>query len=131
MGAIRLPVMFRYVRLRHLAAWSHEAGASYTTLRDCCYMLDIRPQAARDFARLLRVALWSPTIWRPDALLFVSDPRTLRRLTRAAGLTTLYRAPNIVDEYLNRQQLVPRDSVALVNLRSKLHSVRPLATHDQ
>ena len=103
-----------------LKAWAHEAGASYTTLRECCYMMQLQPLASRDFARLLRVALWSPTEWRPDAFLVVSDSRTLRRLESWSGLAPRLEAPCIVTEYLDRQRLIPHGNPALAQLRWQL-----------
>jgi FixJ family two-component response regulator len=94
--------------LKTLQEWARFTGLSYTSLREACRVLRIRPHDARDFARMLRVVVRgrlhaSP----PEALLDVREERTLRLLLARAGLD--YSPDRVclsIDAFLDRQRFV-------------------------
>jgi len=59
--------------------------------------------------------------WQPEIHLDISDVRTLRRLERRAGLAGLTGgAGPTIEQFLQRQRLIPLNSSALIALRSLL-----------
>ena len=70
-----------------LEDWADCAGVSYSSLRESCRLLDIRPHAARDLVRVLRAVIRSHHHdCPPSVLLDVSDIRTLDNLLTRAGI---------------------------------------------
>jgi DNA-binding response OmpR family regulator len=91
---------------RTLQHWAHEAGLSYTSLRDLCDILAIKPHDARDFARVLRAVVQGQRQrCAPSFLLDVADSRTLRRLFQRAGVDPSLAAP-WVEDFCDRQRFI-------------------------
>lgn len=73
--------------LKTLEDWANYAGVSYSTLTESCRLLGIGPHEARDLMRVLRAAVKAADLnWPLEALLDVSDRRTLNGLTERAGI---------------------------------------------
>ena len=73
--------------VKTLTQWALSAGVSYTSLRESCRLVGIRPHDARDFTRVLRAVINSQgQQCDPEVLLDVSDSRTLATLFERAGL---------------------------------------------
>jgi len=109
--------------LKTIADWAMFVGVSYSSLCESCRLLSIRPHDARDFARILRVVIQSrANECQPEALLDVSDRRTLNRLIARAGIRL--DEPNrfaSIDEFLRRQQFVDANNQGLTALRKMLN----------
>ena len=109
--------------LKTIADWAMFVGVSYSSLCESCRLLSIRPHDARDFARILRVVIQSRlNDCQPEALLDVSDRRTLNRLVSRAGirLDDRHRFTSI-DDFLRRQQFVDPNNQGLTALRRMLN----------
>jgi hypothetical protein len=72
--------------VRTVRAWAALVNMSVSSLRELCSVVGVQAKNALDFSRVLRVVMKSPTRWRPEFYLDVSDRRTLRRLTHRSGL---------------------------------------------
>jgi hypothetical protein len=109
--------------LKTLEAWAGWVGVSYSSLRESCSLLGIRPHDARDLARMLRAVMRSALDdCPPSALLDVSDSRTLNHLLQRAGVVGA-RGPEIsVEQFLGAQQFVPTGNAGLRVLRTLLAS---------
>lgn len=71
-----------------LSDWARHVGASAGSLSETCYLVGIRPKDARDLLRLLRAVIRSRVHGcEPEALLNVSDRRTLKMLFERGSLT--------------------------------------------
>jgi DNA-binding response OmpR family regulator len=100
--------------------WARSVGVSRTTLCENCRLLGLRPHDARDFVRMLRAVMQSQANGcPPEAVLDVSDRRTLDHLRQKAGLD---RAGGTVqvEEFLRTQRFVPYDHPGLRTLRTLL-----------
>ena len=107
--------------LKTLRHWATFVGVSYSSLCETCRLLDIRPQAARDFSRMLKALIESERHGcPPEALLDVSDRRTIATMFERAGLARGSSSRVSLDEFLRRQQFVPAGNEALVALRTLL-----------
>jgi hypothetical protein len=98
-----------------LVGWSRLIGVSYSSLCETCRILDIRPHDARDFARVLRVVIQGARHrCAPEALLDVSDRRTLSTMLERAGASNLmeFRSYSVA-AFLARQTFVPHGSEGL------------------
>jgi hypothetical protein len=115
--------------LKTLEAWAGWVGVSYSSLRESCSLLGIRPQDARDLARMLRAVMRSALDdCPPSALLDVSDSRTLNSLLARAGVGPKARGSEIsVEQFLGAQQFVPAGNAGLRVLRALLTSEGVLA----
>jgi CheY-like chemotaxis protein len=111
--------------LKTLAEWARFTGVSYSSLRESCRMLGIRPRDARDLARVLR-ALVRSTHGAEDvpALLDARDERTLTALLRRASLGSRWGAAASVSDFLESQAFVDRDNCGLVALTRLMRNVR-------
>jgi ActR/RegA family two-component response regulator len=99
------------VDLKTLATWARHVAVSYASLCESCRLVGVRPHDARDFCRLLRAVIRArATGCRPETLLDVSDRRTLRILIDRSGVDWDLG----VEEFLNRQRFVDRDSSAFL-----------------
>lgn len=109
--------------IKTLAEWARQVGVSYSSLCESCRLLGIQPHDARDFARMLRVQVQSGRHrCQPEALLDVSDRRTLNRLLERAGFERdPIRWLDSIDEFLQRQQFVVSSNQGLLALRRLLH----------
>ena len=107
-----------------LEAWAGCVGVSYSSLRESCSLLGIRPHDARDLTRMLRVVMRSTLDeCPPSALLDVSDSRTLRSLLERSGVAAAaYPVEVSVEEFLSRQRFVPTSNAGLRALRTLLTS---------
>ena len=98
---------------RTLEDWAHLVGISYSTLTESCRLVRLQPQAARDFARALRIFVRS-RLEQCDAevLLDVSDRRTLKIFLSRAGLAA-GPPPATIDEFIERQRFITADNPAV------------------
>jgi len=111
--------------IRTLQQWAVCAGVSYTSLRESCRLVGIRPHDARDFTRVLRAVSKSHGLHcDPEVLLDVSDSRTLAILLGRAGLPPRPRAgPVAVEQFLSGQRFVPHEHAGLAFLRQRLATI--------
>ena len=102
--------------LKTIEQWAVCAGVSYTTLRETCRLVRMRPYDARDLVRVLRAVIWAPREGcAPDMLLDVGEQRTLRNLLKRAGLEPATIVS--LDTFFERQRFVPSDNRAVRLLR--------------
>lgn len=100
--------------------WADLLRATPSTLRRWCERVGVTAKSSLDFARLLRATIRAQQSGVTcDMWLDTLDPRTLRRLARAAGWTEA--AHSSVDDFLARQSLVG-SSLLLVQLRRNLQA---------
>jgi len=103
--------------VKTLRAWAACAGVSYSSLRECCDLVGIRPHDARDLTRMLRAVIQSLRQGcAPDVLLDVSDRRTSESLFERAGLAIDSRSgphPVSVEQFFARQGFVVRQNAGL------------------
>jgi hypothetical protein len=116
--------------LKTLEAWAECVGVSYTSLRESCSLLDIRPHDARDLTRMLRAVMRSTLDdCPPSALLDISDRRTLKSLLERSGVAARTRPSEIsVDQFLSAQRFVPTANAGLRALRKMLASAGGVAS---
>jgi hypothetical protein len=95
-----------------LADWARLAGVSRSTLCETCCILDIRPHDSRDFARVLRTLIQGARQHcPPEALLDISDRRTLSTIRERAGMKTIVELRTCgVGSFLRSQTFVPSAS---------------------
>lgn len=105
---------------RTISAWARTLGVSRTGLCECCRLVHVVPREARDFARLMRTVYQSGQQWQPEALLDLSDARTLKKLLMRAGLSDAEICAPTVREFLHRQLLIPQNNAGLTALRTLL-----------
>jgi hypothetical protein len=111
--------------LKTIADWATFVGVSYSSLCESCRLLGIRPHDARDFMRMLRALIQSrATGCQPEALLDVSDRRTLNRLISRAGFGGRVSVSSI-DDYLRGQRFVDGRNEGLAALRRLLNGRMP------
>jgi ActR/RegA family two-component response regulator len=105
-----------------LEDWADCAGVSYSSLRESCRLLDIRPHAARDLVRVLRAVIRSHHHGcPPSVLLDVSDIRTLDSLLTRAGIRSEAQiGPVAVERLLDAQRLVDNENEGVRILRRLL-----------
>ena len=108
--------------LKTLEAWAECVGVSYSSLRESCSLLGIRPHDARDLARMLRAVMRSTLDdCPPSALLDVSDSRTLRALLERSGVTSSGCSGELsIEQFLDGQRFVPAGNAGLRSLRQML-----------
>lgn len=108
--------------LKTLEQWAVCAGVSYSSLRESCRLVGMRPYDARDLVRVLRaVILGARTGCPPAVLLDVSDRRTLGSLLERSGLESASDAHTMpVDQFFRYQRFVCSDNAALHVLRGML-----------
>jgi hypothetical protein len=108
--------------LKTLEAWAECVGVSYSSLRESCSLLGIRPHDARDLTRMLRAVMRSTLDdCPPSALLDVSDSRTLRILLERSGVAGGACPVEIsVEQFLSRQRFVPTGNAGVRVLRKLL-----------
>ncbi len=107
---------------RTIGQWAKAVGVSYSSLCETCRLLRIRPHDARDLARLLRaVHLGTREQCPPDALLDISDRRTLALLLRRAGLASLSELQQCsLHDLLAKQLFVSASNDGLSALRARI-----------
>jgi ActR/RegA family two-component response regulator len=105
--------------LKTLSDWARCVGVSYSTLRETCSLLGMRPHDARDLTRLLRAIVQASMYQcRPEVLLDVSDRRTLANLMQRAGTTAVSpKTPVSLEQFFESQVFVEGDSEAIRLLR--------------
>jgi FixJ family two-component response regulator len=108
--------------LKTLGCWARLVGVSYTGLRECCRLLDIRPYDARDLARTLRALIQAEDgRFHPQLLLDVSDARTLKGLIERAGRGFVpWKHPAAIDHFLLHQRFVQLVNPGFAALRKRL-----------
>jgi DNA-binding response OmpR family regulator len=111
-----------------LSAWARCAGLSYTSLREACYLLGIRPQDARDFTRALRVVVrFSQRPGKLTTLLDASDRRGLKLFCQRVGLPTGASSQmTTLETFLRTQTLIPLENEGLIEVRDSLAARAPL-----
>jgi len=102
--------------------WAASVGASNTTIGDCCRLLGMHQRDARDLTRLLRALIQANAQdCPPEALLLVSDSRTLDALFERGGLRMGAAAGSVpLDRFLETQRFVSADNPGLKALRRLL-----------
>jgi CheY-like chemotaxis protein len=105
-----------------LEHWANCAGVSYSSLRESCRILDIRPHAARDLVRVLRAVIKSHHHGcPPSVLLDVGDIRTLESLLTRAGIRDeAQTGPVSIERLLDSQRLVDHENEGVRILRRLL-----------
>lgn len=101
---------------RTIADWAGVAHQSYSGLCESCRLVRVQPKDARDFTRLLRVALQAPrSVDGLGALLNVSDRRTRDSLLTRGGFGRDWpsTSPPTLDAYLTAQRFVPAGNCGL------------------
>jgi hypothetical protein len=108
--------------LKTLEDWAAFVGLSYTSLREICHVVNVRPHDARDLMRLLRVVIRSRDMHcSPEVLLDVSDSRTLRTLFAQGGIERSSRSETVsVDQFLKSQRFIALDHPGLSFLEDML-----------
>jgi hypothetical protein len=103
---------------RTLDDWAQVGAMSYTALRQSCEIVDVQPQAARDFVRVLRAVLRAAIDRAPlDSLFNVSDSRTLRALIERSGVGVRTDRNGVtVDDFFRNQRLVSSENLAFRTL---------------
>lgn len=106
--------------LKTLEVWAKRVGTNYTSLRELCYLMDVSPLAARDFARGFRAIVWVARYGTPLATLIdASNRRALDKFCRQAGLPAPVGSPEqMIRAYLSRQQFISAGSPGLVAIQS-------------
>lgn len=108
--------------VRTIADWAHAVGRGYSTLRKLCHRAGVEPEAAKDFARVLRVlAENGGLVASLKTHLRYGEDQTLAALLERAGL----RAPCTPDvltfeAYLVVQRLIAGDHPLMSALRDVL-----------
>jgi hypothetical protein len=114
--------------LRTLADWAKLAGVSYTSLREICYLLHIRPHDARDFARVLRAVLRSSSDgWDPARFLDIADRRTMSALLEKSGLRNPEASRSLLDQFLENQSFIDPANAGVLRLMALLKGAMGLA----
>jgi DNA-binding response OmpR family regulator len=114
---------------RTLVLWGHQVGVSYSSLREACELVHIRPHDARDFMRILRAVLRVQTEHRSlEAYVDVHDARTMKALMQRAGVVQWSRhsAPSVGD-YLSNQTFVPVTNEGMIAVIARLERRRCLS----
>jgi len=121
--------------LKTLQDWATFVGVSYSSLCESCRLTRIRPHDARDLVRTLRVLIRARVEHcHPQALLDISDRRTLRGLLERAGLDLEVPSDSVtLEQFLERQRFIGPDNEGLNALRLFLLSAKlswPPVRHD-
>lgn len=105
--------------LKTLQSWARFIGVSYSSLREGCRLVNVRPRDARDFMRALRAIIRaSAYCCPPEVLLDLSDIRTLRAFLRKSG--DGFRAAvdgGGIERFLQTQTFVDGNNFGLATLR--------------
>ena len=113
--------------LKTLADLAAFVGVSYSSLREACRLIEVRPRDARDLVRVLRAIIKSTGDGvDPTVLLDVRDQRTLRALQEKAGFVDQTTCVS-VEQFLNNQQFVAGNNVGFIVLRRLLEASLRLA----
>jgi ActR/RegA family two-component response regulator len=99
-----------------LEDWARAVSVSRSTLCECCRLVHVSPHDARDFARMMRAVAHCGHRWLPEAVMDVADARTLTKLLRRSGMLGVTVTP-MLDDFLDRQALIPNDNPGLAALR--------------
>jgi ActR/RegA family two-component response regulator len=110
-----------------VSRWARTVGVSRSVLSECCRLVHVSPQDARDFARLLRAICHCGQQWEPEAVLDLADARTLRKLLARAGLSGVAGRTPAIREFLDRQNWIPQTNSGLQALRCVLFDDARLA----
>jgi hypothetical protein len=105
--------------------WSKSVGLSRSVLCECCRLVHVMPNAARDFARVMRAIWRSGKTWQPEIVFDLADTRTLKKLLQRAGLAAHDGRVPTIDEFLTRQQWINPENPALEALRTLLTRLTP------
>lgn len=107
--------------IRTNSRWARFVGVSTATLGEICRLLHIRPHDARDLARMLRALTVSAREGvSVEAVLDVSDRRTLRKLIQRAAIEVNGRHEFLPEEFLERQRFIDPQNDGVRALRSIL-----------
>ncbi len=109
------------VDMRTLDDWARCVGLSYSSLRESCRLLRIRPHDARDLARVLRAIVTTCGHTHLGVQFDISDMRTLKKLLDRAGLADGLSGQSVsVEDFLQRQRFVESSNEGLTALRKLL-----------
>jgi hypothetical protein len=100
--------------------WARVVGVSRSVLSECCRLVHVAPQEARDFTRLLRAICHSSEQWQPETVLDLADVRTLRKLLSRAGLSGPVGRTPTMPQFLEHQHWIPQTNPGMMALRSLL-----------
>jgi DNA-binding response OmpR family regulator len=100
--------------------WARVVGVSRSVLSECCRLVHVAPQEARDFTRLLRAISHSGEQWQPETVLDLADVRTLRKLLSRAGLSGPIGRTPTMPQFLEHQHWIPQTNPGMMALRSLL-----------
>ena len=107
---------------RTLLAWSRSAGASRGTLKTWCQMINVRPKASLDLARLSRAIVQRRTYGLAlENVLDITDSRTLTDLLKRGGVQSGLPSdmPPTISAFLAQQTFV-RDAAVIARLEEAL-----------
>jgi hypothetical protein len=107
-----------------ISTWARLVGVSRSVLCEYCRLVHVPPRDARDFARLMRAVHRCGKAWQPETVLDLADARTLRKLLSRAGFLERIALTPSPQEFLDRQQWIPRDNPGLRALE-RLLSLSP------
>jgi len=92
----------------HLGVCSSVFGAS-------CRRVHVTASNTRNFARMIRAIRRSGHTWIPDTILNIDDARTLKKFEERSGIIRGRNASTpTMEEFLERQQWIPRDNPVLL-----------------
>jgi len=105
-----------------LTLWAREVCRSYTSLREACALIDVKPHDARDFTRLLRAVMHAEAEDQPlEAFLDVHDMRTMKALVTRSGFGDRARGAALsVEAFIRQQRLIPASNAGLKALIRRL-----------
>jgi CheY-like chemotaxis protein len=103
--------------------WARALGVSRSVLSECCRLVHVLPQNARDFTRLLRAICHSGERWEPETVLDVADARTLRKVLAQAGFSRHVAHTPTIPQFLDQQRWIPQTNPGLSALRTLLFDV--------
>lgn len=98
---------------RTLSIWARSVGVSRSVLGEYCRLVHVAPRDARDFTRLLRAVHRCGETWQPETVLDLADARTLKKLLARAGYLEPIPLTPSPQEFLDRQQWIPKDNPGL------------------
>jgi ActR/RegA family two-component response regulator len=106
-----------------VSLWARALGVSRSVLSECCRLVHVLPQNARDFTRVLRAICHSGERWEPETVLDIADARTLRKVLTQAGFSRHVAQTPTIPQFLEQQRWIPQANPGLSALRTLLFDV--------